>query len=218
MGCRIAIDGPAGSGKTTAAKLLARKLGIDYLDTGAMYRIVALHLRKLGVSSLDNSLREHLESIRLEFADGVFLLNGAPVGEEIRTEEAGMYASMYATHPDVRRFLTELQKSICENRNIVAEGRDIGTVVIPDAEVKVFLTAKPEVRAHRRYLELRGRGEEVAYEEVLREILRRDENDSSRNIAPLKMAPDAVEIDTSELCVEEVVDRIIHLVRERCRL
>ncbi len=216
MACRIAIDGPAGSGKTTVARLVAQRLGISYLDTGAMYRIVGLHLSRKGANVKSSSLKDYLKDLRIEYTDGNFYVNGTPVGEEIRTPEAGMYASLYAAHPDVREFLTRIQKEICKERNIVAEGRDIGTVVIPDAEVKIFLVASPEVRAKRRYFELIAKGYKVQYEDVLREIIERDQNDSKRDIAPLSKAVDAVEIDTSDLSIEEVVDMIIKLVRERC--
>uniref|UniRef100_A0A7C4GJP2 Cytidylate kinase n=1 Tax=Fervidobacterium thailandense TaxID=1008305 RepID=A0A7C4GJP2_9BACT len=216
MACRIAIDGPAGSGKTTVARLVAQRLGISYLDTGAMYRIVGLHLSRKGANVKSSSLKDYLTDLRIEYTDGNFYVNGTPVGEEIRTPEAGMYASLYAAHPDVREFLTRIQKEICKERNIVAEGRDIGTVVIPDAEVKIFLVASPEVRAKRRYFELIAKGYKVQYEDVLREIIERDQNDSKRDIAPLSKAVDAVEIDTSDLSIEEVVDMIIKLVRERC--
>lgn len=216
MACRIAIDGPAGSGKTTVAKLVAQRLGISYLDTGAMYRIVGLHLNRKGANAKSSSLKDYLTDLKIEYTDGNFYVNGTPVGEEIRTPEAGMYASLYAAHPDVREFLTRIQKEICKERNIVAEGRDIGTVVIPDAEVKIFLVASPEVRAKRRYFELIAKGYEVQYEDILREIIERDQNDSKRDIAPLSKAVDAVEIDTSDLSIEEVVDMIIKLVRERC--
>jgi len=216
LACRIAIDGPAGSGKTTVARLVAQRLGISYLDTGAMYRIVGLHLSRKGANVKSSSLKDYLKDLRIEYTDGNFYVNGTPVGEEIRTPEAGMYASLYAAHPDVREFLTRIQKEICKERNIVAEGRDIGTVVIPDAEVKIFLVASPEVRAKRRYFELIAKGYKVQYEDVLREIIERDQNDSKRDIAPLSKAVDAVEIDTSDLSIEEVVDMIIKLVRERC--
>jgi len=216
LACRIAIDGPAGSGKTTVARLVAQRLGISYLDTGAMYRIVGLHLSRKGANVKSSSLKDYLTDLRIEYTDGNFYVNGTPVGEEIRTPEAGMYASLYAAHPDVREFLTRIQKEICKERNIVAEGRDIGTVVIPDAEVKIFLVASPEVRAKRRYFELIAKGYKVQYEDVLREIIERDQNDSKRDIAPLSKAVDAVEIDTSDLSIEEVVDMIIKLVRERC--
>lgn len=218
MKCRIAIDGPAGSGKTTVARTLAKRLGIDYLDTGAMYRIVGLYLHNLGLQPSDSSIEEHLSSLKIEYADGKFFLNGALVGEEIRTPEAGMYASLFATNPSVRSFLTRMQKEICKQRSIVAEGRDIGTVVMPDAEVKVFLTASLEVRAERRYQELKSMGKDVDFERVLSEMKQRDENDSQRSIAPLTKADDAVEIDTSGLTIDEVVERIVNIVRERCKI
>jgi len=216
--CKIAIDGPAGSGKTTVAKLIAQRLSIDYLDTGAMYRMIGLVLHNLGASAKEASLKKYLEHIKIKYDEGKFYLNGQIVGDEIRTPEAGMYASDFASHNDVREFLTQIQKEICKNRSIVAEGRDIGTVVIPDANVKIFLVASPEVRARRRYDELKNKGIDVKYEDLLEQIIERDKNDSTRDIAPLVKAGDAIEIDTSNLTVEQVVDRIIEIVKERCKL
>jgi len=216
--CKIAIDGPAGSGKTTVAKLIAQSLGIDYLDTGAMYRIIGLFLHQLGLSPNDNCLEKYLEDVKIDYKDGHFYLNGKLVGDEIRTPEAGMYASDFASHADVRNFLTRMQKEICKGRSIVAEGRDIGTVVMPDANVKIFLVASPEVRAKRRYDELKNKGIDVTYEELLEQIIERDKNDSTRDIAPLTKADDAIEIDTSKLTVQQVVDKIIEVVKERCML
>lgn len=218
MHCKIAIDGPAGSGKTTVAKLIAQRLSIDYLDTGAMYRMIGLVLHNLGASAKEASLKKYLEHIKIKYDEGKFYLNGQIVGDEIRTPEAGMYASDFASHNDVREFLTQIQKEICKNRSIVAEGRDIGTVVIPDANVKIFLVASPEVRARRRYDELKNKGIDVKYEDLLEQIIERDKNDSTRDIAPLVKAGDATEIDTSNLTVEQVVDRIIEIVKERCKL
>ncbi|HCI29008.1 MAG TPA: (d)CMP kinase [Fervidobacterium sp.] len=218
MHCKIAIDGPAGSGKTTVAKLIAQRLSIDYLDTGAMYRMIGLVLHNLGASAKEASLKKYLEHIKIKYDEGKFYLNGQIVGDEIRTPEAGMYASDFASHNDVREFLTQIQKEICKNRSIVAEGRDIGTVVIPDANVKIFLVASPEVRARRRYDELKNKGIDVKYEDLLEQIIERDKNDSTRDIAPLVKAGDAIEIDTSNLTVEQVVDRIIEIVKERCKL
>ncbi len=218
MHCKIAIDGPAGSGKTTVAKLIAQKLGIDYLDTGAMYRIVGLYLHNVGVEPKSKSIKDILENVNIQYIGKDYYLNGKKVGDEIRTPEAGMYASQYAANPEVREFLTKIQKQICSNRSIVAEGRDIGTVVMPDATVKVFLVASPEVRAKRRYEELKAKNIEISYEEIIKQIEERDKNDSNRDVAPLIKAPDAIEIDTSNLNVEEVVEKILDIVKERCKM
>ncbi|MBT1247827.1 MULTISPECIES: (d)CMP kinase [unclassified Thermosipho (in: thermotogales)] len=216
MPCRIAIDGPAGSGKTTIAKLLAKALGIFYLDTGAMYRIVGLYLEKSNVSN-DEEIENKLKELKLSFSNGDFFLNGKKVGDEIRTPEVGIYASKYAKNEIVRRYLTRLQREIAENENIVVEGRDIGTVVLPDAEVKIFLVATQEARAKRRFKELTEKGVEVTYEQVLNEIKLRDKQDSERNVAPLRKAEDAVLIDSTEFSIEEVVQKILEVVKEKCK-
>ncbi len=211
----IAIDGPAGSGKTTVAKTLAKRLGFDYLDTGAMYRAVALFLNERGVSESDNeSIEELLKNVKMDYKDGELYLNGKKVGEEIRTAETGILASKYAKNPVVRKHLSRLQREIADNRKMVVEGRDIGTVVLPDADLKIFLTASVEERARRRYEELVKKGEKISYKEVLEQLKRRDEQDSKREVAPLKPAEDAVVIDTTKLTVDEVVDRIVELVRK----
>ncbi|MEN3042792.1 MAG: (d)CMP kinase [Fervidobacterium sp.] len=216
MYCKIAIDGPAGSGKTTVAKLIAQKLNIDYLDTGAMYRIIGLYLHNLGVDPKESKLDEFLKDLIIDYSNGTFYLNGKKIEEEIRTPEAGMYASMYAANPQVRKYLTKMQQEICKNKSIVAEGRDIGTVVMPDATVKIFLVASPEIRAQRRYKELKEKGIEVSYDELLTQIKKRDENDSTREIAPLIKPHGAIEIDTSNLTIEQVVEKILQIVKERC--
>ncbi|MCX7653114.1 MAG: (d)CMP kinase [Fervidobacterium sp.] len=216
MYCKIAIDGPAGSGKTTVAKLIAQKLNIDYLDTGAMYRIIGLYLHNLGVDPKESNLDEFLKDLIIDYSNGTFYLNGKKIEEEIRTPEAGMYASMYAANPQVRKHLTKMQQEICKNKSIVAEGRDIGTVVMPDARVKIFLVASPEIRAQRRYKELKEKGIDVSYDELLTQIKKRDENDSTREVAPLIKPHDAIEIDTSNLTIEQVVEKILQIVKERC--
>ncbi|MBO8160192.1 MAG: (d)CMP kinase [Thermosipho sp. (in: Bacteria)] len=219
MPCRIAIDGPAGSGKTTVAKLLAKRLGFYYLDTGAMYRIVGLYLKNKNISETAvEKIKEELEKLKIEFFNGTFVVNGKNIDDEIRTPEVGIYASKYASLPVVREYLTKLQREISLHENIVVEGRDIGTVVIPDAEVKIFLTASPEARAKRRFKELREKGVEVEYEEILNEIIIRDKQDSERKIAPLRRADDAIEIDTTNYTLEEVVNEIFEVVRKKCRL
>ncbi|MDK2886502.1 MAG: CMP/dCMP kinase [Thermosipho sp. (in: thermotogales)] len=218
MPCRIAIDGPAGSGKTTVAKLLAKKLNFYYLDTGAMYRIVGLFLKSKNID--ENSIEkinEELRNLKIEFRNGQFYVNGEKVSDEIRTPEVGIYASKFASIPLVREYLTKIQREISLKENIVVEGRDIGTVVIPDAEVKIFLTASPEERAKRRYKELKEKGINVKYEDILNEIRLRDKQDSERKIAPLTKADDAILIDSTGLTLEEVVDIIYEVVKERCK-
>jgi (E)-4-hydroxy-3-methyl-but-2-enyl pyrophosphate reductase/cytidylate kinase len=213
----IAIDGPAGSGKTTVSKLLAKTLGFDYLDTGAMYRAIALFLDELGIPPDDvERIDEVLSKVKMGYKDGKLYLNGKEVNDEkIRTARAGILASDYAKVPVVRKHLTRLQREIANGRKMVVEGRDIGTVVLPDADLKIFLTASVEERARRRWRELREKGENISYEEVLEQLRKRDEQDSKRNVAPLKPADDAIVLDTTNLSVEEVVEKISNLVGEK---
>ncbi len=215
----ITIDGPAGSGKSTVARILAERLGILYLDTGAIYRSLGYLALKNGIPLDDEDrLAELAASMELSLEKGPsgtkVILNGEDVSSKIRTEEIGQAASSVSRHPKVRQALLELQRSFARKGSLVAEGRDTGTVVFPNAHVKVFLTASPEVRAQRRYRELKEKGEEADYQAILESIVRRDRQDSSREVAPLKPAEDAVVIDTSELTVEEVVDRVLKLVEE----
>ncbi len=201
-GIRIAIDGPSGSGKSTLAKRIARTRGLVYVDTGAMYRAVGLYVSRRGVSPEDRAgVAALLPEITIELVTGedgqkVFLC-GEDVTGLIRTEEISMCASNVSKLPEVRAFLTSLQKAMAEKGGIVMDGRDIGTVVIPDAEIKIFVRTSSEERARRRYEELIARGEDAVYEDVLRDIVRRDENDSRREIAPLRAAEDAVILDNS---------------------
>ncbi|MFW6066727.1 MAG: (d)CMP kinase [Myxococcota bacterium] len=217
----IAIDGPAGSGKSTAARLLAKRLGYVLVDTGALYRGVALVAREEGVAWGDGEALGHLaRRLRMDFAvqpDGTSRLriDGRDRADEIRSPAISQGASQVSRHPQVRQALLDQQRSFGAEGGVVLEGRDIGTVVFPDAEVKVFLRASPEERARRRVEELRGRGHPVAYEDTLEEIRRRDARDEDRAVAPLRAAEDAVILDTTELSIERVVDALAELVRAR---
>lgn len=220
-GLVIAIDGPVGAGKSTVAKLVARKLGYLYVDTGAMYRAVALKALRLGMDINDPIVMAMLAEatdIQLQQQnDGsvrVFL-DGEDVTEAIRTPEVSEASSIVSAHEGVRKVLAERQKAMAELGGVVMEGRDIQTVIAPDAEVKIFLTASLEERARRRWLELQQKGISVSYEEVLHEVKERDERDKSRAIAPLRKAPDAVEIDTTGMTPEEVAEKIVELACKR---
>ena len=220
QGLIVAIDGPAGSGKSTAAKLLAERLGYTLLDTGAIYRSLALIAKEQGVSWDDEAglaaLAGALE-VRFSLREGVnrVLLGDRDVTPQIRTPEMNDGASQVSRHPQVRRVLLGLQRRLAAAGGIVAEGRDVGTVVFPDAEAKFFLTASAEVRAARRHLELRALGHEVDYAQVLADQVARDRRDSTRQVAPLTQAADAVVIDSSVLGPERVVDEMEGLVRAR---
>lgn len=220
-GLVIAIDGPVGAGKSTVAKLVARKLGYLYVDTGAMYRAVALKALRLGMDINDPivmaMLAEATDIQLQQQGDGsvrVFL-DGEDVTEAIRTPEVSEASSIVSAHEGVRKVLAERQKAMAELGGVVMEGRDIQTVIVPDAEVKIFLTASLEERAKRRWLELQQKGISVSYEEVLQEVKERDERDKTRAIAPLRKAPDAVEIDTTGMTPEEVAEKIVELARKR---
>ncbi len=215
----IAIDGPAGSGKSTVAKALARDYRILYLDTGAMYRACALKVLKAGVSVEDEAgIVDLMKDVRLDvsYRDGEqrTLLDGVDVSEEIREPSVSMAASTVSKYPSVRMHMTEKQREIAAKMSCVLDGRDIGTFVLPEADFKFYLTATPEVRARRRYDELRAKGFDVNYEELLSGLLRRDEQDSTRKLAPLKKADDAIEIDTSDMTVQEVLTVIRAKIQE----
>ena len=215
----VAIDGPAGAGKSTLAKAAAAELGYIYIDTGALYRAVALACIKNEVSIGDEDAVKALlpeTDIRLVFFNGEqhILLNDADVSDEIRKENVSMAASKVSAIPDVRAFLLELQRSFAKRDNVIMDGRDIGTVVLPSAQVKIFLTASPEKRARRRVLQLQEKGEQADFDKILFDIVQRDYNDSNRKTAPLKAADDAITLDTSELTLEESVDRIISIIKE----
>lgn len=216
----VAIDGPVGAGKSTIARAAAERLNFIYCDTGALYRAVGLFCHRSGVDMHDPSeIAMAMSDIKLEIrlVDGVqrIFLNGEDVSEEIRQPEISMAASTVSAVPEVRAALLSMQRNIAETNSVIMDGRDIGTVVLPNAEVKIFLTADPEVRAKRRYDELVAKGSDVTFEEVLDDLNKRDYNDSHRAAAPLKQAADAVLADTSELDFEQSVELICELIKER---
>ena len=216
----IAIDGPAGAGKSTIAKLVAAKKNYIYVDTGAMYRAIALYLYRNGIDADDSaaiSSRCGEPDITIEYRDGeqVVLLNGENVNSQLRTPQVSDMASRSSVNPDVRQKLMELQQELARRENVVMDGRDIGTVVLPDAQVKIFLTASVEVRAKRRYLEEIGKGMQADLDEIAAQIKERDERDMNRPVAPLKQADDAVLVDTSDLTIEEVVEKILAIIDEK---
>ena len=215
----IAIDGPSGAGKSTSARAAAKELGFIYVDTGALYRAVGVAALKQGVATSDPKAVADLLpgltiTLRFEAGEQKVYLNGEDVSKTIRLPEASMAASDVSAVPAVRAFLFNLQKTLARENNCIMDGRDIGTVVLPEAQLKIFLTASAEERANRRYNELIARGTPVEYEALLREIVQRDYNDSHRAIAPLKPAPDAVILDSSDMSFEEVVAEIVRLVKE----
>ena len=207
----VAIDGPSGSGKSTLAKALAKKYGFIYVDTGALYRAIGLYIQNKCLMSTDvdgiiASLPEiHIE-MRLNDGQSEVWLNGSPVGDEIRTPMSSIYASDVSKIPQVRRFLLSLQRDIAAANSVIMDGRDIGTVILPDAQVKIFMTASDEKRALRRYNELISKGIKTTYDEVLKDVKWRDENDRNRTVAPAVPAPDAVFLDNSGLDAAETVD------------
>ncbi|MBU5627288.1 (d)CMP kinase [Oscillibacter sp. MSJ-2] len=217
----IAIDGPSGAGKSTLAKALAQELGFLYVDTGAIYRTVGYFARSRGVDTKEEAAVKALfPHIRLDMTyspDGLqhMILNGEDVTEHIRLPEISLCASAVSAHPAVRAFLMEMQRDMARRYNVIMDGRDIGTVVLPDADVKIFLTAAPEARARRRCLELEQRGTPEPYEKVLREIEERDYNDSHRAAAPLRAAEDALTVDTTYLTFDESRDALLRLIEER---
>ncbi len=219
----VAIDGPSGAGKSTIAKAAAKALGFVYLDTGAIYRTVAWHVTMLGIGPKDTDHVPMLlddANIQIDFQeDGQhMILNGKDITGEIRTPEITVCAAQVAAQPAVRDFLLDLQRDLAKQHNIIMDGRDIGTVVLPNASLKIFLTATPEKRAWRRYAEYLEKGQKITYEEVLADQKQRDYDDSHRKLAPLKQAKDAVLVDTSELGLQEAIDRVISLIRERLGL
>ena len=216
----IAIDGPASAGKSTIAQRAAKELGFIYVDTGALYRAIGLFAHENKITDTDEAaLAPRLPDITVElaFEDGkqLIFLNGRNVTEEIRSPAMGMAASNVSALPAVRAFLLDLQRDLAKKYNVIMDGRDIGTVVLPQADLKIFLTATPEDRAMRRYMEFVTRGERIRYEEVLRDIKVRDENDSTRATAPLKQADDAILLDTTGNELEESITLVLELIRAR---
>ena len=216
----IAIDGPAGAGKSTIAKAVAAKKGYIYVDTGAMYRAMALFILRNGIDPEDAaaiSAKCTEADITIEYRDGaqVVLLGGENVNDYLRTPQVSDMASRTSVNGDVRRKLVELQQQLARRQNVVMDGRDIGTVVLPDAQVKIFLTASVEVRAGRRYKEMIEKGEEADLEAIKAQIRERDERDMNREISPLKQAEDAVLVDTSDMSIDEVVERILGIVEKK---
>jgi len=212
---RVAIDGPSGAGKSTIAKAVAKELGIDYIDTGAMYRAVGYKMKENGIGKDDaDKLREMLDNTDIDFVDGNIMLDGVNVNDKIRTSEISMMASMCSAIQEVREKLVVLQRGMGQRKSIIMDGRDIGTNVLTDAECKIFLTASEEERAMRRHKELIEKGEEITFEEVLEDIRQRDHNDMTRKLNPLRKADDAVEVDTTGLTIQQVIDRILEEIRK----
>ncbi len=218
----VAIDGPAGAGKSTVAKGVSKNLGFIYVDTGALYRAIGVAAEQ---NNVDLESKEDVKkflnktNVRLGFVDGeqrVFL-NDLDITNKIRTPKASMMASKVSAISEVRDFLFNLQRDIAKDNNVIMDGRDIGTVILPNADLKIFLIASPEERAQRRYRELLVNNSDIVYEEVLRDIKERDYNDSNRDVAPLVKADDAVEFDTTGLKLEESIEKIERLVRERVK-
>lgn len=214
----VAIDGPAGAGKSTIAKKVAKKLNYIYVDTGAMYRAMALYLIHNQVDSKDaEAIAKACEyaDISIEYQNGeqVVLLNGENVNAYLRTEEVGNMASVSSAVPAVRMKLVELQRKLAATANVIMDGRDIGTYVLPDADVKIYLTASSRTRANRRFLELQAKGEECDLDAIEEDIRERDARDMNREFAPLRQAEDAVLVDSSDMTIDEVVERIISLCR-----
>lgn len=215
----VAIDGPSGAGKSTLARRVAERLGFRYVDTGAIYRAVGYHMALMGVGPRDkDGITRFIDDVNIQIVyadDGIqhMILNGHDITDEIRTPEMSAYASGVSAMPCVRDYLLDMQRSLARTNNVIMDGRDIGTVVLPQADVKIFLTASAEVRAQRRYAELISKGENVTLDKVLADMRQRDKQDSTRAIAPLRCAEDAVRLDTSEMNLDEAEAAILKIVR-----
>lgn len=220
----IAIDGPAGAGKSTIARRLAEELNFRYVDTGAIYRTVAYFLDLWGISPKDtDGIMRYLDELTIGITyddNGLqhMIMNGMDVTDDIRTQEIGQKASLASAQPLVREMLLDMQRDTAKQYNVVMDGRDIGTVVLPRADVKIFLTASAEVRAERRFRELTAKGEKASYDKVLAEIKQRDYQDTHRQIAPLKMARDSVKLDSSNMTVDEVLSEMKRIIGQRVSL
>ncbi len=217
---RVALDGPSGAGKSTVAKALSARLGLVYVDTGALYRTVGYYVRQKGADPKSEAEVTRLlpeMQVELCYRNGEqhVMLNGEDLGQKIREPEISMYASAVSALPSVRAFLLDMQRNIARHQSVVMDGRDIGTVILPDAEIKIFLSASSEARAQRRYRELTEKGISTTYEDVLRDMEERDRNDAGRTVAPAIPAADAVKMDNSHMTVEENVEAILQLIRER---
>lgn len=217
----IAIDGPAGAGKSTIARQIAQNLGFCYVDTGAIYRTVAYFMDILGVSPKDvDGVERYIDelTIRLEYDEAGkqhMIMNGLDVTEEIRAPEISKKASLVSVHAVVREVLLDMQREVAREKNVVMDGRDIGTVVLPKADVKIFLTASPEVRARRRLEENKAKGIQMTFDQTLKDIQERDYQDTHRQIAPLKKCRDSIEVDTSDMSTDEVVRAVIEIIKEK---
>ena len=220
----IAIDGPSGAGKSTIARKLAAELGYHYVDTGAIYRTVAYFLDLLGVSPKDvDGVERYIDELTIgieydEAGKQHMIMNGMDVSDDIRTQDIAQKASLVSAQAVVREVLLDMQRDIAKAHNVIMDGRDIGTVVLPKATVKIFLTAAPEVRARRRCDELIAKGQKAKYETVLKEVIQRDYQDTHREIAPLKMARDSIKVDTSEMDIDQVVAAIKEIVGKKIAL
>lgn len=218
----VAIDGPAGAGKSTIARAAAAQLGFVYVDTGALYRTIGLAVCRRGIDGTDvPGILATLSEIQvgLTYQDGAqhVLLDGEDVSDAIRTPQISTYASQVSSVPEVRAYLLDLQRDLARRQSVIMDGRDIGTVILPDAKVKIFLTASPEKRAARRCAELREKGQDVTVEGILADMERRDALDASRAVAPLKQAEDAVLVDTSDLTLEQSIEAVLTVIRDKMK-
>lgn len=220
MSINIAIDGPSGAGKSTLSRRLAKSLGFLYVDTGALYRAVGLYIYENGILPDDEgSVVKALDNVKVElkYADGeqAVILNGKNVSDDIRKHEISEYASKVSAMPEVRKFLFETQRSIAKRNNVIMDGRDIGTVVLSDAQIKIYLTATAEDRAKRRFNELKERGQNVNFEQIYHDVIERDERDINREIAPLRQADDALLVDTTGFSFEKSYNKLLSIIKER---